>query len=313
MGRLLILILLAAACSAHSEAPSLPTPAVAPATMPKPPPPTDAAALALYDAKQYAACAAMFAQVAEAATRRKAKEDALYSAACCYALDGKSDTAFAMLDRAIAAGLRDIVNLGKDTDLDSLRADPRWPHVVATVKDRIAAWETALEDPALRLELLALFTEDQDARNAWINHPGKDPALLAAMEAVDRKTTNRMKEVVAKYSWPGASIVGEDGAHAAWLLIQHADKDLPFQKLCLANMEPLVKSGDVSEIDYAYLLDRIAVAEQRPQRYGTQFNDKREPQPLEDPAHVDDRRKAIGLGTMAEYKEQMFKRYGPPK
>ena len=122
-----------------------------------------------------------------------------------------------------------------------------------------------------------------------------------------------MHEIVAKYGWPGKSLVGEDGANAAWLLVQHADKDLSFQKDVLAKMEPMVKTQEVSAIDFGYLWDRVAVAEHRPQRYGTQFDEKQEPRPIEDEAHVDERRASIGLPSMAEYREQMRKMYGPPK
>jgi hypothetical protein len=54
--------------------------------------------------------------------------------------------------------------------------------------------------------------------------------------------------------------------------------------------------------------DRILVAEGKPQRYGTQFHTvdgKLVPRPIEDEANVDARRAAVGLGTMAEYNEQM--------
>lgn len=71
--------------------------------------------------------------------------------------------------------------------------------------------------------------------------------------------------------------------------------------------------GDADPQNYAYLYDRVAVAENRPQRFGTQFGPDREPRPIEDEANVDARRKAIGLGTMAEYRQQMRARYGPPK
>jgi len=67
------------------------------------------------------------------------------------------------------------------------------------------------------------------------------------VQASDRKTTARMKEIVAKHGWPGKRLIGEDGANAAWLLVQHADANLVFQKQCLALMKPLVDAGDVGD------------------------------------------------------------------
>jgi hypothetical protein len=50
---------------------------------------------------------------------------------------------------------------------------------------------------------------------------------------VDADNLAWLKEVVAEVGWPGQSMVGEDGAHAAWLLAQHADQDPAFQRRCL--------------------------------------------------------------------------------
>jgi hypothetical protein len=107
-------------------------------------------------------------------------------------------------------------------------------------------------------------------------------------------------------------MVGDDASHAAWLLVQHADKDVALQKRCLAQMEKMMASGEVDAQDYAYLYDRVAVADNRLQRYGTQFDNRRKPRPIEDEAHVDARRAAIGLPSMAEYTQEMIKMYGPP-
>ncbi len=80
---------------------------------------------------------------------------------------------------------------------------------------------------------------------------------------------------------------------------------MAFQEQCLALMEPLLATDEVSAIDCAYLHDRVAVAERRPQRYGTQLDARRKPQPIEDEAHVDSRRIGIGLPSMAVYRRQM--------
>ena len=62
--------------------------------------------------------------------------------------------------------------------------------------------------------------------------------------------------------------------------------------------------------NYAYLHDRIAAAEKRKQRYGTQFEGL-EPMPIEDEANVDARRREVGLEPMSELRRQMREMYGP--
>jgi hypothetical protein len=119
-----------------------------------------------------------------------------------------------------------------------------------------------------------------------------------------------MKEILAQVGWPTKTLVGERASTAAWLLVQHADLDPAFQKQCLPLLEKAVANGEGSAKDLAYLTDRILVADGKPQRYGTQFHTvdgKLVPRPIEDEAHVDERRASVGLGTMAEYTEQMHR------
>ncbi len=260
-------------------------------------------AFAAYNAKDWAKCAELYA--------KSTKPDALYNGACCSALAGKKDDAFAKLDKVVAEGFRDVGHIKADTDLDSLHDDPRWAKIVAAVEANVAKYEASIKEPAIRKELLALRDEDQAARNAMIKTDMKDEAAKKRVEEIDKKSTARMKEIIAKHGWPGNALVGEDGAHTAWLLVQHADKDPAFQKQCLALLEKAYKAGDATERDYAYLFDRVAVADGKPQRYGTQFMNGK-PQPIEDEANVDARRKAIGLNTMAEYAQDMERMYGKP-
>lgn len=167
-------------------------------------------------------------------------------------------------------------------------------------------------DDALRQELLRMMKEDQDARKEVIEAaPGESPAFRKMIE-IDRKNTARMKEILDKQGWPGKSLVGDDGAHAAWLLVQHADKDHDFQKRCLKLLARAAKAGEASAADHAYLTDRVLVAEKKKQLYGTQFrtvDGKMEPYPIEDEKNVDRRRKEVGLPSLAEYRKTLEKVY----
>lgn len=124
------------------------------------------------------------------------------------------------------------------------------------------------------------------------------------MQTVDKRNTKRMKKIVSEYGWPTKRKVGADGTRAAWLLVQHADLDPVFQRLCLEKMTPFQESGEVMLEDVAYLSDRVLVNEGKPQVYGTQFHSVegvRQPRPIRDPDNVDKRRKSMGLNTMKEY------------
>ncbi len=163
----------------------------------------------------------------------------------------------------------------------------------------------SIRHPALRQELLERVEEDQKARAAIPNDPAKVTlALVTSVQSVDKANTAWLKQIIQKYGWPGKSLVGEDGAHAAWLLVQHADLDRDFQKHCLKLMEKAVQVGEASGPDYAYLTDRVRTGEGQPQVYGSQLKfvgGEYVPLPIEDEANVDKRRAAVGLPPLAEY------------
>lgn len=100
--------------------------------------------------------------------------------------------------------------------------------------------------------------------------------------------------------WPGFRLVGVDGEHAAWLIVQLGDVDL--QRRCLDHLELAVEQHDAPAAHLACLEDRVRMADGRPQVYGTQWivaGDRLEPWPVHDPDGVEIRRARVGLAPMA--------------
>jgi hypothetical protein len=164
------------------------------------------------------------------------------------------------------------------------------------------------QNEQLRQELLRRLRADQDARKALLREDPaagkKDSPAVKRLSEIDRENTERMKEVVKQHGWPGKSLVGTDGAQAAWLLVQHADHDRLFQKRCLDLLKVAVEKGEATGEQLAYLTDRVRVGEKKPQVYGTQLqwaDGRLRLQPIEDEANVDRRRKAVGLPPLADY------------
>jgi hypothetical protein len=156
-------------------------------------------------------------------------------------------------------------------------------------------------DAALRAELLdERAVRDQMARNRL-----RRGHTLAEWEQtvapVDADNTRRLREIVAAHGWPGIALdgeVGEDGAHAAWLLCQHAPPQVHADILPLLHYA--ADHGDASRTDRAYLLDRVLKHKGLRQRYGTQDDvDQQARQvllwPVEDPDQLDARRAELGL------------------
>lgn len=168
--------------------------------------------------------------------------------------------------------------------------------------------EAIMQFPEIAAEIDTMAKVDQDMRGKNLDDNSWD-------EGVDARNTVRMKEVVAEIGWPTVSKVGKQPSFHAWLLVQHADRDLAFQQECLA----LMKQEPVAEVDQrntAMLEDRVRTHTGRLQLYGTQFRPvegKHVPLPIEDPEHVDERRAAMGLDTLEENIAQMYANYRPPK
>jgi len=177
-------------------------------------------------------------------------------------------------------------------------------------------------EPELRDELLRRREADQEMRKSfkrWVDEQrlagaadvadlsdekkAENEKLMKTFQAVDLENTAWLQGIVEKHGWPTISLVGKEGAHAAWLLVQHADMDRKFQRRCLDLMVALPKD-EVSQSDFAYLTDRVLLADGKNQVYGTQLqvvDGRLKPRPLEDEANVDKRRSEVGLMPLAEY------------
>ncbi len=181
--------------------------------------------------------------------------------------------------------------------------DPAIRAVQETLRDAFIA------DQAARLAYLDLATEDRDGAEYWAQR-------LATANAItlDGAHTQLLKELLRDYDWIDAHRFGPRIASHAWVLAQHADADPAFQQTALDRMEPYLENGGVRPGDYAYLFDRVAVNQGRPQRYGTQPegtcipDSSLSPKPLEDPDGVDARRAELGLGPMADAMADMASR-----
>jgi hypothetical protein len=156
-------------------------------------------------------------------------------------------------------------------------------------------------DDGLREELLALAAADQAFRTQPLASQGT-PALEREY-ADELARASRIAEIIAAVGWPGTALVGADGSDAAWLLVQHADHDVEFQKRALLLLKRAVAVGEASPRNLAYLTDRVCVNCNQPQIYGTQFQGRADTFasfPIADPERVEKRRANLGLEPFAE-------------
>ncbi|MCP3102582.1 hypothetical protein LZ198_27280 [Myxococcus sp. K15C18031901] len=227
-----------------------------------------------------------------------------YDAACSAALLGEDTEALRWLGRAVDEGLDELARLREEPRLARVRGLPGY----AVLEQRVAEAEAkALRatDPALRDELIAHAAEHHAVRETVLASNLRGEAARKRLEEVDRRNAAWLAEVVARKGWPDHATVGPRASFAAWLLVQGANHDVAFQARVLPMLEEAVARGEGSAANLAHLTDRVLVNTGKPQRYGTQMEEVdgvMVPKTLEDPAGVDARRAAVGLGTMEEYK-----------
>ena len=183
----------------------------------------------------------------------------------------------------------------------------------ATIEDIQGRMPPATSD---RDRLERLYALDQTGRGAFnIINIAAIPAdqRLAAwqmaaddMDAHDLADQQALKAMMPKSGWFKRSVYGDKAAAGAFFVAQHAHKDSVLMREVLKRVTPLVGTGEIDDADYARMYDRVALTfEHKLQRYGTQVTCAGggwHLEPLEDPDHVDERRRAVGLmQTEAEY------------
>ncbi len=159
-------------------------------------------------------------------------------------------------------------------------------------------------DQVLRRRLLDLLEKDTRTRQQAAADGSLFQGYNEALRAVHNENAKALAEIVDAGDWPDKFQAGEDGATAAFLIVQHAIGLPNFMRACLDLMEEAAERGGVPRWQVALLTDRIRMLEGRPQVYGTQFDwtvdGKFEPLPIEEPETVDLRRTAAELVPMAQ-------------
>ncbi|MBK9419829.1 MAG: hypothetical protein IPN44_02100 [Flavobacteriales bacterium] len=231
-----------------------------------------------------------------------------YNYACALSVDEQIDSAFKYL--ALAQDISP--NAFCDPDFLNLRKDKRWDEFEANL---ISLIQKRNGDPYKDVEyakrLWHMRATDQayyDCINLAEDKIGKNSSVSRALwklkEGLDAENRQELVQLIETKGWPKNSVVGEDAAGAAFLVIQHWDTDQ--QKKYLPTIEKLCKENEASWESYALMYDRIQVSENKPQKYGSQirFNSETntyEPYPLLDETKVDEWRAEVGLGHLKDY------------
>lgn len=191
------------------------------------------------------------------------------------------------------------------TDL-SPEARAKLAHFNATVAEARAGMAALGPEATDRERLEALLALDQGPMSI-ASHPGLSDlseaerreaqgAMSAEVERLSAENVQALLAMVPAEGWFSTTVYGEEAATGAFMIVQHADT--PLQKRFLPAIEAMADRGEASKSFYALMYDRIAVAEGRLQRYGTQMqcvDGFQRPFPTEDPEQLEARRAPMGF------------------
>jgi hypothetical protein len=170
----------------------------------------------------------------------------------------------------------------------------------------------AWSNDSLRTVLLALGSADQAAREGMTAEKMKDSAFARRLMRGDSSRSARMSTILDRYGWPGKSMVGVDGETAAFQLVQHSATLGPRGLALMQASRP----GEVSPADLALVIDRQKTYSSQLQVYGSQLDVRHDAAlrffAIADPAHVDERRAAMGLPPLRPYACMIATMYSAP-
>ncbi len=152
----------------------------------------------------------------------------------------------------------------------------------------------------LREKLLSMRAADARMREQLAKTGELFEGYCPKMEKVHLENASELERMIDENGgWLGKSLVGTDGAEAAWLIVQHAISLPEFSRRCLKLIEKAAAENEAEPYQLAYLHDRISFFENRPQRYGTSsdWNEDGVMQVwvLEDEEKVNEYRAEVGL------------------
>lgn len=159
---------------------------------------------------------------------------------------------------------------------------------------------------ALITQLDAIAQDDQRYRNDSLRQTTtsqqEDDANMAKQAVLDRFNLTKIERIIARYGYPGRSLVGEQRQAIAFIVIQHSE--LETQEKYLPLLTEAAAKGELKAASLAILTDRVRVGRGQKQLYGSQLRETKQGvkvMPIEDEAQVNQRRAAVGLAPLEDY------------
>ena len=164
-----------------------------------------------------------------------------------------------------------------------------------------------MDSPKIAKEIIELQNADLKLRDKLLQNGQLSDGYNKEMAELHNQNAETLNNIIDKIGYPTIDKVGKEANEAAWLVIQHSIGQPEFMKKCAVLLEKAVEEKQADAKQLAYLTDRIAVFEGRPQLYGTQFdwdeNGEMSPYSFDNLEKINRRRKTVGLNSLEERTE----------
>jgi len=198
------------------------------------------------------------------------KRNMYYFLADSYSKENQLDSSFHYLNIAAQKGLRyrSLEELNSDPLL-LFGKEPSWEKLKIKLTNNTEEYQLRLNSK-VALKLTKLYHKDQLYRSIY---PEKRVAKWGVQKRLDKRNQRVLKRIIRRLrAWPGVSYANREGANVAWVIVQHADNDVDFQKYCLDYMVRAAYDSDVHRPNVAYLIDRVRINQGMEQLYCTQVD-----------------------------------------
>lgn len=227
------------------------------------------------------------------------------------ASENKKDTVVSLIERLYEIGGLDnyYASIAGSATFYSLKNNTKWQFLSKHAYEMLSVQAKGFRNPDLRITLLLLEAADQS--NMFFYY--KDTAM-------QKRTTARLLDTVDKlfqtYGYPKASEVGKDVADAPALILVHAPLKTQLKYRNMIEKEGL--AGNIPDGTAGILIDKIMVAQEGKQSYGSQYKVSRKADqereiffyPIEDEPGLEKRRKAMGFNVSYEaYKSMVHNQF----
>lgn len=170
----------------------------------------------------------------------------------------------------------------------------------------------------LMRQLDTVNRRDQQFRSAEVQHQAagdqvKDDENMRRQGVLDQKNMAEIEAIIAKYGYPGKSLVGEQYQSVAFMVIQHADPEMRDKYLPV--IRQAAEEGQLKSSSVAIMVDRSRMDKGEKQVYGSQLHETKQGfkiVPIEDEEHVNERRKKVGLSPLETYMKNFHIDYHVP-